>query len=147
MRLKISLPTYGKDTWESLQTNGHLEVEGEADNLCEGYNELKIQIENLLEQVNAENRLACRLEDLNEEVDAKERDLKILMENIERLKNLKESLVTFLKGFGVDPKMTRLTFDNEILLESALPPAVAAEVVEHDPIPFNSGEDRTPHEF
>jgi len=42
MRLKISLPTYGKDKWDNLEVTGHLEVEGNTDNLSEGYDQLKL---------------------------------------------------------------------------------------------------------
>lgn len=147
MRLKISLPTYCKDRYDYLEATGHLEVEGDADNLSEGYNELKLQIDALLEQVNAENRLTDSVSKLNHQISEKEEELRGLVIKIERANTHYESLKTLLKSVGVDINMSRLTFDNELLLESASTPAVTPEVVEHDPIPFNSGESSQPHEF
>jgi len=48
MRLKISLPSYSKDKWDYLEVTGHVELEGNADNLSEGYDQLKVQVEALL---------------------------------------------------------------------------------------------------
>lgn len=148
MRLKISLPTYAKDKWDDLHITGRLEVEGNSDNLSEGYDELKRQIEVLLEQVNAENRLTPSVTELTRLISQKEEQLRTLTSKLKRANEHYETLTALLKSVGVDIHMSRLTFDNQLLLESVSPPAVTTEVVEHDPIPFNSGESAAnPHEF
>ena len=136
MHIKLSVPTFAKDKWQNLKVSGKLKVEGNVDNLSEGYNQLKLQIDALLEQVNAENRLSFSLEELEHKTRNKEQELRSLLTDIERMKDLKESLAAFLRGFGVDPKLNRLTFDKELLLESVSSLAVAAEVAEYD-TPFN----------
>jgi hypothetical protein len=147
MHLKISLPTYGKDKWEYLEVRGHITVEGKADNLSEGYDQLKVQVEALLKQVNAENRLSLSVTELNRQISEKEEQLKTLAAKVERANGLYKTLIALLRSVGVDTNVSRLTFDSELLLQIVSTPAVVGEVVEYDPIPFKAEEVSTPHEF
>lgn len=150
--LKISLPVYKKDKWERLDKNGKIEVSSEVDNLSDGYESLKIQIDNLLAELDGQNRLAHDCEKLNDEVNEKTRVLKNLTRNIEIATAHYESLRFFLNHLGIDPdaRPGHLTFDQELLLQDASHTEEVFNVeVEVDPIPFDSlaGADNNPHEF
>jgi len=117
--LKISLPVYKKDKWDRLEKNGKIEVSSEVDNLSDGYESLKIQIDNLLAELDGQNRLANDCEKLNDEINEKARVLKNLTRNIEIATAHYESLRFFLKHLGIDPDARHLTFDQELLLQDA----------------------------
>ncbi len=97
--LKISLPVYKKDKWGRLEKDGKIEVSSDVDSLTDGYEFLKIQIDNLLAELDGQNRLADDCEKLNDEINQKARVLKNLMRNIEIATAHYEKLRFFLKHY------------------------------------------------
>ena len=117
--LKISLPVYKTNSWGHLEKGGRIEVSSEVDNLSEGYQSLKLEIEKLLLQMKAENRLAKELHTLESEAETKAYQLKMLLRDIERATAHYESLKFFLMNLGIDPTSSRLTFDKQFLPRDA----------------------------
>ena len=117
--LKISLPVYKKYQWERLEKDGKIEVSSEVDSLTDGYKSLKIQIDNLLSELDAQNRLADDADKLEREILDKTRTLKSVVKDIENATRHYEKLRFFLQRFGVDPLAQRLTFDEKFLLQDA----------------------------
>ncbi|MEG3907329.1 hypothetical protein QT979_08530 [Microcoleus sp. w2-18bC1] len=117
--LKISVPVYKKNNWENLEKDGRIEVSSDVDNLSEGYQSLKLEIDKLLSEVNAENRLAKEVHELELEIENKAWKLKGILKDIEKATEHYESLKFFLQNLGVDPISPRLTFDKRFLPQEA----------------------------
>jgi hypothetical protein len=66
--LKISIPIYKIDKWDRLEKDGKIEVSSEVDSLTDGYESLRIQIDNLLAQLDASVRLADDASKLETEI-------------------------------------------------------------------------------
>ncbi len=122
--LKISLPVYKKDNWGQLEKNGKIEVSSEVDSLTDGYESLKIQIDNLLSELDAQNRLADDAKNLEREIEQKAYTLQALVSKIEQATKHYENLRLFLERLGVDPTARRLTFDEKFLLQDASLPEI-----------------------
>ena len=93
--LKISLPVYKKYQWERLEKDGKIEVSSEVDSLTDGYEFLKIQIDNLLSELDAQNRLADDADKLEREIQQKTHTLKSLVKDIEKATKHYEKLRFF----------------------------------------------------
>ncbi|MEG4047805.1 hypothetical protein [Microcoleus sp. Pol17_C1] len=117
--LKISIPVYKKNEWDNLSKKGKVEVFSEVDNLSEGYELLKAQIDELLAELDAQNRLAKSASALEVEIESKSYTLKSLLKDIEKATEHYESLKLFLQALGVDPVAQRLTFDKRFLLQDS----------------------------
>ncbi len=117
--IKISVPVYKKGNWDTLKKDGTVKVSSDVDNLSEGYKALKIEIEKLLSEVDAENRLADHAYKLEKEIENKSRILKSLVADIEKATEHYDSLKIFLEKLGIDPIAPRLTFDKRFLLRDA----------------------------
>jgi len=117
--IKISIPVYKKGNWDTLKKNGTVKVSSDVDNLSEGYKDLKIEIEKLLTEVDAENRLADHASQLENEIEKKSHILKSLVGDIEKATEHYEALKIFLEKLGIDPIAPRLTFDKRFLLRDA----------------------------
>ncbi|MEG4855662.1 MULTISPECIES: hypothetical protein [unclassified Microcoleus] len=117
--LKISIPVYKKDKWERLEKDGKLEVSSEVDSLSDAYEMLKQQLDNLLAELDAQNRLAEDSESLERQIQQKAYTLKTLTKDIERATEHYESLKLFLERLGIDPTAYQLTFDKRFLLQDA----------------------------
>lgn len=113
--LKISIPVYKKGNWNSLKKEGRVIVSSEVSELSEGYKDLKAQIDKLLSELNAQNRLANDAKSLEQEIENKALTLKNLIRDIDRATEHYESLKLFLQAVGVDPVAQRLTFDKRFL--------------------------------
>lgn len=135
--LKLSIPVYKKDKWQQLEKDGKIEVSSDVDNLSEGYTALKAQIDTLLVELDAQNRLANSIDRLEDEVREKTRQLEALKRNIETASGHYKNLELFLIRLGIDPSARDLTFDPEISLNlsSSRVSSVDIEVVSN------------PHEF
>lgn len=116
----MSIPVYKKDKWERLEKKGKLEVSSDVDSLLDGYEMLKQQLDNLLAELDAGNRLAEDSQSLECQIQQQSYTLKTLIKDIERATEHYESLKLFLQTLGVDPTAHRLTFDKQFLLKSAL---------------------------
>jgi hypothetical protein len=117
--IKISVPVYKKGNWDTLKKDGTVKVSSDVDNLSEGYKLLKVEIEKLLAEVDAENRLANHAYQLEKEINDKTRILQNLVCDIEKATEHYENLKIFLKSLGIDPIAPRLTFDQRFLLRDA----------------------------
>jgi hypothetical protein len=117
--IKISVPVYKKGNWDTLKKDGTVKVSSDVDNLSEGYKLLKVEIEKLLAEVDAENRLANHAYQLQKEINDKTRILQNLVCDIEKATEHYENLEIFLKSLGIDPIAPRLTFDKRFLLRDA----------------------------
>lgn len=117
--LKISVPVYKRNQWENLEKDGRIEVSSDVDNLSEGYQSLKLEIDKLLSEVKAENRLAEEAHALEHEIKNKSFKLKGILEDIEKATEHYENLKIFLERLGIDPTAPRLTFDKRFLLRDA----------------------------
>ncbi|MEG3845239.1 hypothetical protein [Microcoleus sp. herbarium14] len=117
--LKISIPVYKKHKWESLSQDGKIEVSSEVDHLEDGYEELKIQIDHLLSKLDAQNRLAENVANLENEIQDKSCTLRTLLRDIDNATAHYQNLKLFLENLGVDPTAPRLTFDKRLLLQNA----------------------------
>ena len=117
--LKISIPIYKRNQWRNLEKDGRVEVSSEVDNLSEGYQSLKLEVDKLLSEINAENRLAKEVHELESEIEDKALKLKYLVKDIEKATEHYENLKIFLERLGIDPIAPRLTFDKRFLLRDA----------------------------
>jgi soluble cytochrome b562 len=117
--LKISIPVYKKSSWDTLEKDGKIEVSSDVDNLSEGYQLLKIEIDKLLFELDAQNRLVKDAKALEHEIQEKSRLLQNLVKNIDKATAHYEDLKFFLQNLGVDPLARRLTFDKQLLLQDA----------------------------
>lgn len=145
--LKINIPTYKSNSWGQLEKHGDLQVSSNVDSLSDGYAALKVQIDELLAQVNAENQIVIDLHQLVSEIDSRQTTLRHLNQKIEVAKAQLQKLERFLRRLGIDPTSYLLDISSNPALDAAImdePEAVAAEV-EVDPIPFDS--EGHSHEF
>lgn len=122
---------YKLDKWKQLRKQGKIEVSSDVDTISEGYIALGEEIDRLLSEFEAGNRLANKLHELEDEIQQKTYKLNLLRSDIVRATTHYESLQLFLKQFGVDAQSNRLTFDRELLLESSS--AAAVEVLPPEP--------------
>lgn len=136
--VKISVPTYRLNTWGHLDKQGEVELSAEVDALSDGYAALKEQVDELLAQVKAENRVVTELGTINSEIDKSQKTLRRLNERIDAAKSQLERLEKFLRRLGIDPNSYSLDINSNPALDAAIDePAVAVEV-ETYPIPFDS---------
>jgi hypothetical protein len=117
--IKLSIPVYKKGNWDTLKKDGTVKVSSDVDNLSEGYKALKVEIQNLLDEVAAENRLADHAHQLDKEIEDKTRILKSLVCDIEKATEHYDNFKLFLERLGIDPIAPRLTFDKRFLLRDA----------------------------
>jgi len=127
--IKISIPVYKKGNWNTLKKDGTVKVSSDVDNLSEGYKGLKVEIQKLLDEVAAENRLADQAHQLDKEIEDKARILSTLVRDIEKATEHYDNLKLFLQRLGIDPIAPRLTFDKRFLLRDA--PLSQVEAVDH----------------
>jgi seryl-tRNA synthetase len=148
--IKISIPTYKANSWGQLDKQGELQISSETYSLSDGYAAVKVQVDELLAQANAENQIVVNLQKLGNEIDRREATLRTLNDKIQTARVQLQRLEKFLKRLGINPAGYSLDISNHAL-ESATDGeteesvAVEAEV---DPIPFDSADSGNyPHEF
>lgn len=117
--LKISIPVYKRDKWDSFHREGKLVVSSDVDNLSEGDQSLRLEIEELILELKAESRLAEEVHTLECQIEKKASELKGLLKDIERATAHYESLKFFLMNLGIAPTSSRLTFDKQFLPQDA----------------------------
>jgi hypothetical protein len=117
--LKISIPVYKRDKWDTFCKEGKLVISSDVDNLSEGYQLLRLQIEELILELKAESRLAEQAYELERQIEQKAFELKGLLRDIERATEHYESLKFFLLSLGINPNSSRLTFDKKFLPQDA----------------------------
>jgi chromosome segregation ATPase len=147
--IKISIPTYKANSWGQLDKQGEVQISAEVDSLSDGYAALKVQVDELLAQANAENQIVVNLQKLGNEIDRRESTLRMLNDKIETARAQLQRLEKFLRRLGIDPASYSLDISNHAL-ESAMDEAEEAVAVEAecDPIPFDPADSGNyPHEF
>ncbi|MFB8795916.1 MAG: hypothetical protein U7126_17250 [Microcoleus sp.] len=102
-----------------LEKDGRIEVSSDVDNLSEGYQSLRLEIEELISELKAESRLAEEAYTLECQIEKKASELKRLLKDIERATAHYESLKFFLMNLGIAPTSSRLTFDKQFLPQDA----------------------------
>jgi chromosome segregation ATPase len=152
MLIKISVPTYTANSWGQLDKQGEIEVSAEVDSLSEGYTALKTQIDELLTQTNAENKIVTDIQIINSQIDRRKKILRDLDEKTERAKAQLQRLEKFLRRLGINPTDYSLEISTNPALDAATDKSeeVVAVEAEVDPIPFSqasAGSDNNPHEF
>ncbi|MEG4943997.1 hypothetical protein [Microcoleus sp. F4-D5] len=117
--LSITIPVYKKDRWDRTERDGKLEVSSDVDSLSEGYEALKQQLDKLLAELDAQNRLAENALVLDNQIQQKAYTLRRITEDIERATEHYKNLKVFLEALGIDTRQPRLTFDKQLLLSKA----------------------------
>jgi hypothetical protein len=56
--VKISVPTYQASSWGQLDKQGEVQISADVDSLSQEYPVMKAQIDELLKEASAENRLS-----------------------------------------------------------------------------------------
>lgn len=130
INLKISVPVYKVNSWDSLETDGHIQITSDTDSLLDDYEALKNQVDELLRELRAENCLIVELNQLNSEIACKKNTLKRTDNSLKVATEQYERLATFLKAFGINPHGTCLVIDNDALLRLGSP--VPTSTIEYD---------------
>jgi hypothetical protein len=148
--VKISVPTYKANSWGQLDKQGEVQISADVDSLSQEYPVMKAQIDELLREASAENRLALDLTALEPKCEHKQKSLNILEDKINVARQQLRPMEAFLKRLGIDPTSYRLIIDEKVALREATT-ADSGEVVaveaEVDPIPFDLGTDEPSYEF
>ncbi|WP_341730880.1 hypothetical protein [Microcoleus sp. EPA2] len=113
--LKIAVPTYKRDTFHNFQSPGELQVSAEVDVLSEGYQDLKLKLDELMRLVETENQIVLDLAGLHEKIVDKTKELKRLEGDITAARNQLQKLEAFLQLLGINPKSHYLDIDNKVL--------------------------------
>jgi len=149
INVKISVPTYQANSYGQLDKQGEVQILSAVDILSLEYPVLKAQINELLKEANAENRLILDLKDLERKCENKQRTLNILQDKINVARKQLRRMEDFLKRLGIDPASYTLMISEDIALKAAATDKSDDVVVEAevDPIPFDSEPDNNSHEF
>ncbi len=109
---------------------------------------MKAQIDELLKEASAENRLVLDLKELERKCENKQRSLDILQDKINVARQQLRRMEDFLKRLGINPASYTLMIDEKVALNAATADS-SGDVVEAevDPIPLDSGADNNLHEF
>lgn len=102
LNLEISLPTYNRNRWGNLDTLGKIVVSSPGNNSIETYDSLKVQIEDLLKQTQAENQLVLDYRQLSKDIEEKQSTLISINSQIQRAKRQLNRLKNFLNRLGID---------------------------------------------
>jgi hypothetical protein len=138
--LKITMPTYRLNNYKNFHVFGELQVSAEVDVLSEGYQDLKLKVDELLRSVEAENQVVLDLASLHQKIVSQTRVLHRLEEKIIAAEEQLQRLEAFLKLLGINPASYSLGIDNKVLrpiLEARSTEVKAETEAEVDPIPFD----------
>ena len=148
--VKISVPTYQANSWGQLDKQGEVQISADADSLSQEYPVMKAQIDELLKEANAENRLVLDLKELERKCENRQRSLDILQDKINIARQQLRRLETFLKRLGIDPTSYTLIVDEKVALRAATTDdsgEVVAVEAEVDSTSFERNTDEQSHEF
>src|SRR4028119_19591 len=138
--VKISVPTYQANSWGQIDKQGEVQISADVDSLSQEYPVMKAQIDELLKEVSAENRLVLDLKELERKCENKQRSLNILQDKINIARQQLQRMEDFLKRLGINPASYTLMISSDIALKAATIDESDDVVVEAfvDPIPFDS---------
>ena len=114
LNLEISLPTYNRNRWGNLDTLGKIVVSAHGNNSIETYDSLKVQIEDLLKQTQAENQLVLDYRQLSEDIDDKRATLTSINSQIQRAKRQLNRLKNFLNRLGIDHNSDQMIIAQDV---------------------------------
>ena len=119
--IEIDVPVYRLDRYDQLERQGRIKLSSNIETIEEGsltkeYERLKKEADILIADINARTRLAAEVSALEDEIRWKGNQLHDLKKDIERATEHYKSLKLLLENLGVDPKLSRLTFDKQLLL-------------------------------
>ncbi len=134
INVKITAPVFKKNDFGHLERNADIQIAGDFESFSEGYIFLRTQIDELLQQQQAENTLLLNRDRLQEEIDQKEQLLQRINKSIQIAREQFQRLQNFLERLGINPNAYSLTIADKPL-ESSTSSRVCAEVV--DPLPFD----------
>jgi hypothetical protein len=147
INVKITAPVFKKNEFGYLERKADIQIAGDFDSFSEGYTFLRTQIDELLQQQQAENTLFLKHDELQEEIDNKEKTLQRINKSIGIAREQFQRLQNFLERLGINPNAYSLTIADKPI-ELSTSSAVGVEVV--DPIPFklsDGDEDDSTDEF
>jgi hypothetical protein len=149
LNVKISVPTYQANSWGQLDKQGEVQISADVDSLSQEYPVMKAQIDELLREASAQNRLVLDLAVLERKCENKQRSLQILQDKINIARQQLRRMEDFLKRLGIDPASYTLIIDEKVALNAVTTDGLGDVVVEAevDPIPFDSEADNNPYEF
>ena len=135
INVKMTVPVYKTNQYGSFDRKADIQIAGDFDSLSEGYAFLRVEIDQLLKQSQAENTLLLNLHDLEVDISNK----KLISEGLDRkiltATRQLQRLQSFLERLGIDPSSYQLSIATLPITPGAV--AVEAEV---DPIPFDLNE-------
>jgi len=110
---------------------------------------MKGQIDELLKESSAKNRLVLDLKVLERQCQNKQKSLDILQDKINIARQQLQRMEDFLKRLGINPASYTLMISSDIALKAATIDESDDVVVEAfvDPIPFDSEAENNSHEF
>jgi predicted nucleic acid-binding Zn-ribbon protein len=119
--IEIDVPVYRLDRYNQLERQGRIKLSSNIETIEEGsltkeYERLKKEVDILIADINARTRLAAEVSELEDQIRWKANQLADLKKDIEKATEHYESLKLFLKNLGVNPRLSRLTFDKQLLL-------------------------------
>jgi len=119
--VKISIPTYQANSWGRLSEQGQVEISSDLDSLSTEYPVMKAQVDALLKEAGAENRLILDIEALETKREKVQSELDTLREHTNVAKKQLRRLENFLKRLGIDPTAHTYTLhiSDDVALGSA----------------------------
>jgi DNA integrity scanning protein DisA with diadenylate cyclase activity len=121
INVKFSIPTYQADSSRRFYEQGQVQISSDVDNLSAEYPLIKAQLDELLKELNAENRLILDVEALEAKREKVQSELDTLRKNTNLAKKQLRRLENFLKRLGIDPipHTHTLNISDDVALESA----------------------------
>ncbi|MEG4633190.1 hypothetical protein QUB56_27015 [Microcoleus sp. AR_TQ3_B6] len=146
INVKITAPVFKKNEFGYLERKADIQIAGDFNSFSEGYKFLRTQIDELLQEQQAENTLFLDHDRLQEEIASKERTLQRINKSIGIAREQFQRLQNFLERLGINPNAYSLTIADKPI-ELSTSSSVCAEVV--DPISFDllNQDDSTEDEF
>ena len=102
--VKISIPTYQAGSSRRFYEQGEVQISFDVDNLSEKYLVMKAQVDQLLKDLGAENRLILEVEELEAKREKVQSELLFLQNHINLAQKQLRRLENFLNRLGIDPR-------------------------------------------
>ena len=130
--IKISLPTYKKDKWNNLVQSGEISISSVStsnESLTEVYQALKVEVTQLLEFTNSENRILSDHQELLEETKRVQKNLMRFKNRVASYESQLRRLTSFFDRIGINGSDSYLRIYEE---SSALSQLRSADILEDD---------------
>ena len=132
INVRFSIPTYQADASRRFYEQGEVQISSDVDNLSAEYPIIKAQLDELLKDLNAENRLILNVEALEARREKVQSELDTLRKNIDLAKIQLRRLENFLSRLGIDPRAytETLHISDDVSLKAANPDE--SDMIYHD---------------